>query len=304
LSQYKSGKQAVYDLSVSSYGKHYERALIKDKTIYLYYIMKNIIYVWTLNPCNYTSSDSWAFWGIGDIIRGIISVMIICEKNNYKFHIDFSLCEINKYLIYKKHDYENHVKLTSKNIIFFPINGQLNEYMIKQQDPVLLMTNEIYNKRDITERIKTEVKNIFTKNKEFDQYYNKIMDKLNIKKGFSIIHFRLGDDMLVRGNNNIEETLNDYYKKYLLNKEDNQLVLSDNILFRNFLRKNEKNINLFDTENIVHIGRNNNKSIKDTLVEFFLILESKFIKTFSVYGWTSGFVLYPSIINNIPLQEI
>jgi len=26
VSQYKSGKQAVYDLSVSSYGKHYERA--------------------------------------------------------------------------------------------------------------------------------------------------------------------------------------------------------------------------------------------------------------------------------------
>lgn len=112
----------------------------------------------------------------------------------------------------------------------------------------------------------------------------------------------MGDNQLVR-NHNHYDNFDKYYDKYLLHKQDNQLVISDNILFRKYLLEKDKNIKIFNSDNIYHLGRHND-NIKDTVIEFFLILESKSIKSHSVNGWTSGFVLYPSILKDIPIENI
>lgn len=156
--------------------------------------------------------------------------------------------------------------------------------------------------KELDKIIKNKILNLFVKNKELKKEIDDIKKKLDLHDNYSIIHFRLGDNQLVR-NNNVFDSFDKYYKKYLVHKEDNQIVLSDNILFRKYLMEKEKNIKILNTTDITHLGRNK-ENIKDTLIEFFLVLESKSIKTHSVNGWTSGFVLYPSILKDIPLQNI
>ena len=46
------------------------------------------------------------------------------------------------------------------------------------------------------------------------------------------------------------------------------------------------------------------ETIKDTLFDFMLLSNAKFIKTHSVYGWISGFVQWVSHIFNVPLINI
>jgi hypothetical protein len=56
---------------------------------------------------------------------------------------------------------------------------------------------------------------------------------------------------------------------------------------------------------IGHIGRDNDdKLIKNTLLEFFIMTNAKKIKTFSNYSWISGFVMWLSYIYNIPLKRL
>lgn len=156
--------------------------------------------------------------------------------------------------------------------------------------------------KELDKIIKNKILDLFVKNKELKKDIDDIKKKLDLKDDYSIIHFRLGDHQLVR-NNNVFNNFDKFYEKYLLHKKENQLVISDNILFRKYLMEKEKNIKILNTTDITHLGRNK-ENIKDTLIEFFLVLESKSIKTHSVNGWTSGFVLYPSILKDIPLQNI
>ena len=40
---------------------------------------------------------------------------------------------------------------------------------------------------------------------------------------------------------------------------------------------------------------------RDTLVDFFLVLNSKVIKSYTTYTWISGFVFWISVVKDIPL---
>ena len=53
---------------------------------------------------------------------------------------------------------------------------------------------------------------------------------------------------------------------------------------------NNINIEVLNTK-VCHIGYNScYEDLRDTLVEFFMIMNSKGIRSFSTYGWISGFV--------------
>ena len=265
--------------------------------------MRNIIYVWTINPgpFNFPETNPRNMWGIGDIIRGMMTTLKTYEHSNDEVTIDIFNHPIAKYLQLEDHTHKKYVKDHIEKV--FWCGDHIEEYVNKldPNNPILLMTNKPL-KGNITERIKNKILKLFIKNEDLEHDINNIKNKLHLQDNYSIIHFRLGDNQLVR-NHNHYDNFDKYYDKYLLYKQDNQLVMSDNILFRKYLLEKDKNIKIFDSDNIYHLGKYNN-NIKDTLIEFFLVLESKSIKTHSVNGWTSGFVLYPSILRNIPIENI
>lgn len=265
--------------------------------------MKTIIFVWNIcpGPCNMSSNNYDNFWGIGDIIRGIIQTYIICKKLNLDFYIDFFNHPISKYLNLPDYTYKDYVKNNLNKIHW---SGHTTEQFINnssEEEPILLMTNEPFDDKDVTESIKEQILNLFVPTEKFKTYYLNTLKRIGLPEYYSIIHFRLGDDYIVRGSNN--NSFEKPYKKYIDNQEKDQIVLSDSYLFKEFLKEKNDKVMLFRTKYAYHFGREDG-DIKDTLLEFMIVLNSNRIKTYSVHWWTSGFVLYPSVLKKIKLIKI
>ena len=264
---------------------------------------KTIIFVWTTDVCNLQPRDRGSIWGIGDILRGMIATGILCKKYNYEFIIDIQKHPISKYLKTNKHKYVKHVE-ECQNIPFI-LGHKLESYIKKNKNNVIiLMTNKLIDCSNIDNEIKTMIQNIFIKNERFEEYYNKQKAMLNLGNEYAIFHFRLGDDFLIRNimNVNIFQALYNLYMKYNTQQE---LVISDNIVFKQYIKKNQPDVKMYDIQKIANTGYPQHENyLMDTLVEFFLVSESKSIQTFSVYLRASGFVLSPSIIYDIPLKEL
>lgn len=88
----------------------------------------------------------------------------------------------------------------------------------------------------------------------------------------------------------------------MYNLENNSLILSDSLEFRKSLySKNIKTI----IHDICHVGVEQDEiSIKNTLLEFYIICKSNKVKTFSVYSWISGFIYLAHVIFGVKIESI
>ena len=115
------------------------------------------------------------------------------------------------------------------------------------------------------------------------------------------MHFRLGDEELVR--QNVTQPTNEIVDKLMKNKENSDILLSDSEHFKKYVEKNV-DIHMFNTRT-VHFGYQKRPSeMMDTLFEFFLLMNAKKIKTYSVYTWISGFVYWIHKIYDVPLERM
>lgn len=265
--------------------------------------MKTIIFVWTTKVSNLTTTSSEHFWGLGDIIRGMLATYMLCKKYNYEFIIDVQKHPIAKYLQIEEHRYIEYVKAQSN--ISFIFGDNLEDYIQQESsEPLLLVTNKVVNLNDVDEDAKQKISKIFTKNSAFQEYYNNIITSIGIPGKYKIFHMRLGDNFLVRKKHLDDNSLTNAVQVYSQHQDEDQIFISDNNALRNMIIKKLPNTKMFDIKEIKHIGYHDDDNLIDTLVEFFIVCESQSIKTYSVYSWISGFVLYPSILYNIPLEVL
>lgn len=272
-------------------------------------MVKSVIYAWTTNVNNMPETTSNNFWGLGDVLRGMISCYAICKQNNYNYIIDIQKHPISNFLKVRSHKYSDYIKYYNK--IPFILGNNLNSYIKNNNEEiVVLMTNGSYplDVNKVDETIKNILSNIFTRNDTFNDYYLTKKNNLKLDENYIIHHYRLGDGAFVRNNLNFNELIK-VCNKYIKDEKNRILVLSDNNELKEYIKKqesyNKNNIILNSIDKIAHIGYSKHKDIlKDTLVEFFLVTDCKLIKTYSVYPWISGFVLYPSILYDIPLVNL
>lgn len=261
--------------------------------------MKTIIQVWTHKCVNMPQNDTQNFWGIGDMLRGTIFLFQLCKKHNYKFIVDIQLHNLSNYLEYETHEYTDIIKQNENNI---PFVCEVENYIKNNDNDVLYFFTNRYVETQLDDETKSFMKKLLSPNKELKDYISYTLN--NIPNNYNIIHYRLGDEELVRNNSN--NNINKYIEHFKKNVENNDLLLSDSPFFKNTI----KNLEFNGTNTIMldivpkHIGYSNNESIKDTLLEFFLITKAVKIKTYSIYFWTSGFVTWISNIYDIPLIKI
>lgn len=262
--------------------------------------MKTIIFTLTRKVQNLQPDNYFNFWGLGDIIRGIIYTYYLCKKFNYEYIVDISQHEISNYITVKKHNYIEYINYNNINFIQKP-----EEYIKTNYNNIIyFITNEQYID-EIDSECKLFLKDLFTPNDNFKNYMNKRIIDLNLEtelNNYSAIHFRLGDDCLVRDIDNITNNINlqtyiNLFNKY---KTEKYILFSDNNIFKTII-KEQFNAFVLDTK-VSHFGYSNNiNTIEDTLLEFFILLKVKEIKHYNIYGWVSGFINSASIINDIPL---
>jgi hypothetical protein len=261
-------------------------------------MVKYVIHTLTIKASN-RSSDH--FWGLGDIIRGTIKLYQLSKKYNFKLIVDKQHHPLSNYLINNEHQFSQIIKSYRNNI---PIVGEPENYILnstkKSIDVLIFFTNDKFND-PITEDCKDFIKHNFTPNTDFLNY---IIEKTNTIpfKEYTILHYRLGDDELVKNiknkklnNNSFVDHINKNKTKY-----ENYILVSDSLNLKKIVR-GSTDIFMFDSI-VAHMGCSTD--LKDTLFEFFIITNAKKIKTYSVYPWTSGFVKIANDIFDVPLEKM
>ena len=304
--------------------------------------MKNtVIHVWTNNCSNikYDSKDTSSYWGIGDLIRGTIKLFQLQKYLKYNLVVDISLHPISYFIENPNTDnkYLQIINRNKNNIPYYYIdklkpylhkilddNVNNNMNMNNNIDIVLDVNNnndDVYEKiillttndknietLPITDECKTFIKNIFKTKPEFQEYYENILHNFPINykdKKYSIFHIRLGDNYLVKNDDNtiiFETFINNFIDENVL-KINEDIIITDNKLLKDYIKSRN---DLFTSDTIIgHTGIDSEQDIiRDTLVEFFLLQNAKEIKTFSVYHWISGFVCWIAKIYDIPIISI
>lgn len=160
------------------------------------------------------------------------------------------------------------------------------------------------NKRWDT-RIEDDTKNFIMEllkpTEEFQKYIYEKKSEIPFNT-YNILHYRLGDDELVR--NILSCRYDDVLHNFRKNVEYNDILLSDSTILKEFIENEEVEVFMYDTEPGHLASCKDEQKIKDSLFEFLLISDAKKIKTFSVYSWISGFVECTSLIYDIELKNI
>ena len=268
---------------------------------------KTIRHVWTHVLSNYTVTDMSFRFGIGDLLRGSIGVLQYCEQNNYDCIIDISLHPIAQLLQIKKHKYSDLIE-QNKNMIkgIFPtnINNSDNIYMymdneLKEKDIIFFFSNfglDVFNKTP-SKNVLEKIHNLLEPNDLFKDYSEEMLHKLPFSD-YTILHFRLGDEDLIRETNTLNYQI--YLKKVVDAKDTNQILLSDSKKFKDIVNASES-IFMYD-EPLAHLGfHTNTEKIKHTLFEFMLLTKARRIHSFSVYWWKSGFAHLANYLYNVPV---
>ena len=253
--------------------------------------MKTVILVWINEANNFKQDDVNNFWGLGDLIRGTIAMYQLSKKMNFNLIVDMHKHSVSKFLINPHNPYSAYLENAKVDFILNP-----EEHINNNPDDIMYFCTNINCDMCIGDDIKDYMRDLLKPNQDFQKYIDEKKAEIPFDS-FNIIHYRLGDEELVRNNSNNN---NQYINNLIQNKENNDVLLSDSKYFKE-CAKNSTDIFMFNIEP-QHMGYcKNSDSIRDSLFEFFLISLARKIKTFTVYNHTSGFVRWTSIIHNLEL---
>jgi hypothetical protein len=255
-----------------------------------------VIFVFTHKPVNHSTGE----WGLGDLLKGLIHVYQLSKKHNFELYVDMQYHTLSNYFKTIEHQYKDNVKDNIHNIYLF--NNDVEEYILNNYNnyPILyLMCNKLY-KENITDDCREYIKNILIPNDKLQLYITNKINKIPYEK-YEIIHYRIGDYEMTTGkeNTNISKNYHNFMLNIHLTKKENTILISDSKSFKKYVKK-FTHIFAFDDEP-THIGTYNN-NLYDSLADFFIIIGSSSIKSYSIYEWESGFIKIPSDIYNIPVK--
>ena len=252
--------------------------------------------------------------GFGDYLRGTVALYNLSKKYNFKFYIDnqhplFDFLDSNSKFIKNASDIEIIELLPP--LSYDDIYNRLENFFMLGNS-FSTMTNSFYTKENnqlnnygkINNDCKDFLKEILKPSIEIENkiiYIFQNIYNIDLNEKFKIIHVRCGDKF-IHNNNNYE---NDLYEKIhnkilnLIQQDSNEkyILMCDSSLLSNKLKKNINQIYYWDNFKI-HLGdlinNNNNNSIFDTLVDFFIMSKSS-----EIISNGSGFSMIVSEIYDI-----
>jgi hypothetical protein len=262
--------------------------------------MKTVIQVYKIGYNNVVTDDNQNFHGIGDFFRSTLGIYNLSKIYNFNLIVDFSLHPIQNFLEYNEHEYTNIVKEKQNSLSLICESESIMNFINNSSEEVIIFFGwlgpDTYNS-PVTIDSQTFIKNLLKPNKIMSEYIETQLNKIPFKE-YNILHYRLGDNTLVR-NKKTQHSLDHILSNY----EPNDILICDSSEFKNQVKNSSLDIFMFN-DNICHLGVSNDyNSIQHTLFEFLLISKASKIKSYSSYGWISGFSHIISFIYNIPITS-
>jgi hypothetical protein len=262
--------------------------------------------------------------GLGDFIRGSYFLMQFCDNNDIPYNINllnhplsqFLEIYINKQpLIYNNinkfeltnhnpHILDNHI---ITNIYDNSINDNFIRFLSNQQvfNQKLYVYTISYPTEQIDQKHKEYIKQIFKPCFKVALAVDNILLKLElIKKHFTIIHIRYGDDFLINNKEEIKTSHLEMIKNILdkLDLSQKYLLISDNTLIKKIIQLKYPFIKTHFNE-ISHTGEGlhiQTNKLQNTMIDFYLFSHATKIIAFSVYKHGTGFSKWSAETYNVP----
>lgn len=259
-----------------------------------------------LNILHQYDKDNSKKPGFGDFLKGC--AFLYQQQEIYNFNLDIN---------FSKHPIGNFITSTviNKELINIPQIDLLNNSnffnLFKSNGNYNIICNNFYDV-PINENVKNYMKNnVLNFKDEFLSEFNSILYNLNLNsKNYNIIHIRTTDNNFTR-NTNIPDIVSKFIDNNFL-KSQNILLISNNYSLKINIKNKYPNIKITNYEPI-HLGVcskdliNTNYDlldIKNTLIEFLFLINSKDIYTYSEYNNYSAFSKTASDIYDIPIYYI
>jgi hypothetical protein len=267
--------------------------------------------------------------GLGDFLRGCYFILQFCETYNFQPKIVFNNC-ISKFLLIKTHNLErfdnilegisgyrnnNFSEFVIENgIIKDPIKDNKNimadfvDYVVKlpQYSGNVFMYCISFPINEISEKNKEHMRKFLEPTNEMKIIINQTLDDLNItSKQYIVIHIRSGDSYLKEENDTFT---NGYIRDLItnikkdINSENNYLLIADSNDVKKIIQKYFPNFKTLMNP-ITHFGEGvilEEEKVKNTLIDFYLLSQSKSIFSYSAYQHGSGFSYWCAKTFNIP----
>jgi hypothetical protein len=262
--------------------------------------MKTIILVWTTKFNNLTIDNVNGFFGLGDIVRGTMSMFQLSKKYNFRLIVDIQLHPISAFLKFNSNEYTELIKNNKNNIPFF-FPEEIENFVRNDPREVNFLFTNNHLIEEVSQECKNFIKNILLPKDEFAKHIHTFFKSENINLSYNILHFRLGDSLLVRNEHSCNfQTFIDKMNEY---KEEQDILMSDSEQFKQYVKSINYNIKLLNTKT-AHLGyEKHSGNIRDTLLEFFIITKAQYIKTFSIYRHLSGFVNIAHQVYDVPIER-
>jgi hypothetical protein len=269
--------------------------------------------------------------GLGDFIRGCYFLMEFCDKNNIPFNINILNHPVSQFLeIYQNKEpliinninkfeelnFQSHISKNNiiTNIYDYSINNKFINYLNKQRafDKKIYTYIISYPSEKIDKKHKEYMKQILKPCKNLELLVDNTLSQLDlVKKQFTIIHIRYGDDFLIKKNNKIKKKHLVIIQNILskLNVSKKYLLISDNIIIKNILSlkypfiKTHFNKISHTGEGVLHTDQGTQTEtikLQNTMIDFNMFSHASSVIAFSIYHHGTGFSRWTTETYSVP----
>ena len=254
-----------------------------------------LVFAWTQRVANREKTTTNGFWGLGDALRGILSLYQFCKKNRYEFVVDTHRHPFSIFLEMETHP--QHRTMMESTVTFEGDDGggydslKLN---LKNGDFRHVFCNA-YPVEPLLSDEKHLIRSILSVKKAY---------RLDLPTNYSVLHVRAGDSTIdgLMDPKKLESYIS-LVKKYLV---EGDVFCSDSVELKRRVATSCPGIRIFvnDRRN-GHVGRDTDPTmLQNTLDDLQIVLGAKRVFTYSQYSWVSGFVDWGTKCFDIPLIDV
>jgi len=262
--------------------------------------------------------------GLGDFIRGSYFLMEFCDHTHIPCHINIQNHPVSQFLEIGQHtpsqlahkinrfEHRNHhPHILENKIITNQCDSSIHDsfliYLSKQHavDQTIYVYTISYPSTKISEKNKTYMRQILKPSNSLALLVDKTLNDLGlVKKQFTIIHIRYGDNFLIKHNEDIKKSHLKQLQNTLnnLNSTQTYLLISDNTLIKNILLSRYPFIKTHFND-ITHTGEGlhlETQKLQNTMIDFNLFSHAANVMAFSTYTHGTGFSKWSAETYSVP----
>lgn len=255
-----------------------------------------LVFAWSQIVDNRQQTTTNGFWGLGDTLRGILTLYQYCKRNRYEFIVDTHRHPFSKFL--KENTSLYHRIADGKNITFEGVDGgpflslKLN---VKNGD-----TRHIICNAHPEEPLLSDEKWLIRTLLQVKSEYQLALPT----QPYSVLHIRVGDTAINGLISAVQlATYIDLVNQYLVAGD---VVCSDSVQLKRHIMTVNPTIKVYvNDRRSGHVGYDTEPDLlRNTLDDLQIVLGATRVFTYSNYVWVSGFVVWGCKCFNIPLVDV